>query len=259
MKAILLVITSLLLTTRSYTQEFQESLDWLNSKKLESFGFFSYQVEENNSNSLKFNTDNISLNHNSNDAYTRISWPIINDIRINDDEPGKHTIWIVSNYMFEGLPLYIGMKFSTKDLRDRFAKAISHVVQLKSGNLINEQNYTISKNSAVNILRARLIDVFEGGEKKLRLDITEDKIKKYYLKSTESTEIYWKNVKEIKSSLYDANKNYWKITIIGSPDTAGNIPEITFYIYKAVAKNFNDALHSLALQNGANLVKEDLF
>src|SRR5690606_37274742 len=102
------------------------------------------------------------------------------------------------------------------------SKAVQHVAKLKGGSDLIYDNYDTSKSNAVTWLKSRGIDVF-AGDNKLRLDITDTYIKKYYLKSTDNVIINWKDVKEIKSGVYDKNKKYHFIQIVGPTDEKGYI------------------------------------
>lgn len=243
---------------QSYSQGLQESLDWINSKRLEGFDYFSGSVKVNADNRLQVTPEKIRIETGTAEGYTWFSWNTINDLRINDDEAGKYILYIVSNYIHEGLPLYIGIHFKTKDLRDRFSKAVEHVAKLQGGPSLVYDNYESSKSAAVSWLKSRGIDIFEG-DNKLRIDVTENQIKKYYLKSTDIIEISWKDVKEIKSEIYDKNKKYNSIQVVGPTDEKGNVKIIKYYVFHNIADKYMSALKSLAIKNGANLVKDDLF
>ncbi|MBW8361479.1 MAG: hypothetical protein K0M56_04755 [Kaistella sp.] len=254
----LLAVAFLFSAQLFFAQQLQESLDWINSKRIEGFNYFSGGLAQDPENRLQVTTDKIRIESKDGTKYTWFDWYTINDMRVNDEVEGKHVLYIVSNYVHEGLPLYIGIHFKTKDLSTRFSNAVEHIAKLKGGKGLIYSNYDTSKANAVIWLKARSIDIF-GGDNKLRLDITEDKIRKYYLNSTESTTINWRDVKEIKSELYEANKKYKYIKIIGPTDAAGNLTTINFYIFKGMADEYVKALNSLAYKNGAQLVKEDLF
>ncbi|TXF79196.1 hypothetical protein [Chryseobacterium sp.] len=241
-----------------FAQQLQESLDWINSKRIEGFDYFSTGLSQDPENRLQITSDKIRIESKDATKYTWFDWNTINDMRVNDEVEGKYVLYIVSNYIYEGLPLYIGIHFKSKDLRTRFSNAVEHIAKLKGGKGLIYNNYDTSKSSAVIWLRARGIDIFEG-DNKLRLEITEDRIRKYYLKSTESISINWRDVKEIKSELYEKNKKYKHVTIVGPTDAAGNLTTISFYIYQGMADEYVKALNSLAYKNGAQLVKEDLF
>lgn len=253
-----LLFSLLLCFQQSYSQGLQESLDWINSKRLDGFDYFSYSVPVSSDNRLQVTPEKIRIETKSAEGYTWLSWNTINDLRINDDEAGKYLLYIVSDYIHEGLPIYIGIHFKTKELRDRFSKAVQHVAKLQGGRDLIYDDYDSSKSNAVIWLKSRGIDVFEG-ENKLRLEITENQIKKNYLKSPEVEIISWKDVKEIKSNIYEKNKKYQQIQIIGPTDEKGNVKIIKFYIFQNIAGKYVNALNSLALKNGANLVKENLF
>lgn len=242
----------------SFAQQLQESLDWLNSKRLEGFDYFSGQLPVDAGNRLQVTSEKIRIENKDATGYTSMNWNTINDMRVNDEVEGKNILYIVSNYIHEGLPLYIGIHFKTKDLRTRFSNAVEHIAKLQGSSGLIHSSFDASKNAAVTWLKARGIDLFEG-DNKLRLEITEDRIRKYFLKTTESTSINWRDVKEIKSELYEKNKKYKYIKIIGPTDSAGNLTTITFYIYQGVADEYVKALNSIAYRNGAKLVKEDLF
>ncbi|MCW3162813.1 hypothetical protein [Chryseobacterium oryctis] len=253
-----LVFSLLLCFQQLFSQGLQESLDWINSKRLEGFDYFSGSVAVASGNRLQVTPEKIRIENDKGDIYTWFSWSTINDLRINDDEAGKNILYIVSNYIHEGLPLYIGIHFKTKELRDRFSKAVQHVAKLQGGPDLIYDNYDASKSNAVTWLKSRGIDVFEG-DNKLRLDITESQIKKYFLKATDFDIIQWKDVKEIKSEVYDKNKKYYRIQIIGPTDDKGNIKIIKFYVFQNIASKYVNALNSLAVKNGASLVKDNLF
>ncbi len=258
-KTVKILLFSLLLSfQQSFSQGLQESLDWINSKRLEGFDYFSGSVIVDSGNRLQVTPEKIRIENRAGDTYTWFSWHTINDLRINDDEAGKYILYIVSNYIHEGLPLYIGIHFKTKDLRDRFSKAVQHVAKLQGGPDLIYDNYDTSKSNAVTWLKSRGIDVFQG-DNKLRIDVTDTYIKKYYLKSTDSETINWKDVKEIKSAVYEKNKKYNYIQIIGPTDDKGNIKMIKYYVFQNIASKYVDALNSLAIKNGANLVKDNLF
>ncbi|WP_299181068.1 hypothetical protein [uncultured Chryseobacterium sp.] len=258
-KTVKILLFSLLLCfQQSFSQGLQESLDWINSKRLEGFDYFSGSVTANSGNRLQVTAEKIRIENSAGDTYTWFNWSTINDLRINDDDAGKYILYIVSNYIHEGLPLYIGIHFKTKDLRDRFSKAVQHVAKLKGGSDLIYDNYDTSKSNAVTWLKSRGIDVF-AGDNKLRLDITDTYIKKYYLKSTDNVIINWKDVKEIKSGVYDKNKKYHFIQIVGPTDEKGNIKIIKYYVFQNIANKYVDALNSLAIKNGANLVNDNLF
>ncbi|GAB0157706.1 hypothetical protein CHRYSEOSP005_29880 [Chryseobacterium sp. Alg-005] len=243
---------------QSYSQGLQESLDWINSKRLEGFDYFSGSVLVNAENRLQVTPEKIRIETKNSEGYTWFGWNTINDLRINDDEASKYVLYIVSNYIHEGLPLYIGIHFKTKDLRDRFSKAVEHVAKLQGGPSLVYDSYDYSKSNAVAWLKSRGIDIFEG-DNKLRIDITENQIKKYYLKTSDITEISWKEVKEIKSEVYEKNKKYTSIQIVGPADANGNLKIIKYYVFQNIADKYVGAIKSLAAKNGANLVKDDLF
>ena len=258
MKASFWLLILLLISNLCFSQSAQETLDWLNSKKSESLSFQSYNVPENTSNTLKFLEDHIALESADKKSWTKFKWSTINDFRISDATAGKNELWIISNVISEGRPLLIIMKFATAEFRDRFSNAIEHMAKLNGSEKLNRNNYSHSVDSALVILKARLIDVHEGNNK-MRLELSKEKIKQYYLNLSSTTEIPWKDVKEIKSEEYADNKSYYHIKIIGKADNAGNIPQISFYIFNQVALNYVNALNFIALQNNATLIKDNLF
>lgn len=258
MRSLLCIIFFLCLSLYSVGQTEQETLDWLNIKKLEAFGFHSYHVTLSETNTLKFSEENITLESADKKSWTKIKWSSINDFRVNDETAGKNELWIVSDLIFEGKPLFIIMSFAQADLRDRFSKAVEHLTHIKGSEKLNKNNYSHSIDSALVILKSRLIDVYEG-DNKLRLELSRDKIKQYYLNSTSTKELYWKELKEVKSEVYKENNNYQLVKLIGKADNSGNIPFISFYIFSPVTITFVNAVNYIAIQNGAKFIRDDLF
>lgn len=235
-------------------QTLEETIDWLNTKKSDVISVESYHLPKNSTNTILFSFTKIRID-NSNGGYTSIGFDTINDFRISETNESP-ALYIVSSYIHEGLPLYIKMNFPTIELRDRFKKAFSHIVNLKGNEMVT--SLSSEKKDMLEWLNSRSIDIFEG-ENKLRLLYDDVGIKKYFLKSTDSILINWSKIKSISYNVYGENKKYYVFNVKSSDSITGNSEVIKFYVYSGVAESYGEILKDLAISNGAQLINEDLF
>ena len=243
----------------TFSQGLQESLDWINSKRLEAFDYNSKTVSKSSDNKLMVTDEIIRIESNDGKSWTFIGWETINSLRTNDDDLGEHELYIVSNYLKDDVALYINLSFKTKDLRDRFIKAVKHVVALKGGgNWVNNNYLTLDE--CMDWMKSRSIDLFQKtGFLKSRININQDRIKLYYLDSSTVTEMNWKDIKDIKSKPLSDHKGYDTIEVIGPTDENGKIQLLYIFIQDNITEDYKKALKFMATQNGANMVNDSLF
>lgn len=240
----------------TFSQGLQESLDWINSKRLEAFDYSGTTVTQSGSNKLLVTNEKIRIENFDGTKWTSIGWKSINNIRTNDDIEGKHRIYIVSSFLKNDLALHISLSFKTEDVRDRFIKAIKHVVELNgAGKWVNSNYLTIEE--CLLWMKSRSIDVVEGTLKK-RFSLDEFRIKEYYLDSTIIDEMSWKNIKDIKSYATSDN-GIGRIELIGPTDENGKVQLLYIDIQDNVMEDYIRAIKFMATQNGANMVNDSLF
>ncbi len=237
-------------------QGLQESLDWINSKRLEGFDYSGTTVKQDVTNKLLVTNEKIRIENYDGTKWTSISWKSINSIRTNDDEEGKHRIYIVSSFLQNDIALHISLFFKTKDLRDRFIKAIEHVVALNgAGKWVNSNYLTVE--DCLEWMKSRSVDFVEDAFRP-RFSLDEFRIKQYYLDTTTVTEMNWKNIKDIKSYVI-TNKGYGRIKLIGPTDENGKVQLLYIDIQDNVMEDYIRAIKFMATQNGANMVNDSLF
>lgn len=240
----------------SYSQGLQESLDWINSKRLEGFDYSGTTVTQSGSNKLLVTNEKIRIENFDGTKWTSIGWKSINNIRTNDDIEGKHRIYIVSSFLQNDIALHISLFFKTKDLRDRFIKAIEHVVALNgAGKWVNSNYLTVE--DCLEWMKSRSVDFVEDAFRP-RFSLDEFRIKQYYLDTTTVTEMNWKNIKDIKSYVI-TNKGYGRIKLIGPTDENGKVQLLYIDIQENVMVDYIRAIKFMATQNGANMVNDSLF
>ncbi len=242
----------------SFGQELQESIDWVNSKKMDGFDYYGITVEANKSNKFLVSNDGLRVEA-ENGAWVAFNWNTIIDMRISDDpDASNYVLTIISSALYENNPAYIGISFKSEDLRERFATALIHISELKGGSGLIFSDYNLSVSNAIKFLSARSIDIFTG-ETKFRIDYTSEYVKEYYYDSAYEKILYWKDVKEIKKDYYSDNYSYTSIKIIGSVGSKGEENIIQFYVNTIGSEDYFGAIQYLAKEGGAKLVKDDLF
>ncbi|WP_417428770.1 hypothetical protein [Halpernia sp.] len=243
----------LILFTTSKAQTIAETVDWLNTKKSEITSTESYTIEKGTSSNITFTKQHIKIEGNY--KSTSFKWATIVDFRVNENVD-KPSLYLISDEMEKGLPLYIILKFETEDTRDRFIKAIKNITRTNGNELVNPYSENLAEN--IQWLNAKAIDVFEGSVKQ-RVNYSNSGIKIYNLNNSESYTINWGNIKSLSYKLYDKNKKYYIITLKSSDASSGSAKEKKIYVSKFVGETYGRILKNLALKKGAKFIDEDLF
>ncbi len=144
MKKLITLLALLLFCVYSNAQTAEQTIDWLNSKKIDIRPRSSkYHYDSSHElNSVHFSTEEISFEYfkwvyDKDYPFTgSISWKNITEINIDQN---FYEIIIKAGLTSKGknryLKLYLGGK---KDLADRFSKALTHMATLKGAKLIDE-------------------------------------------------------------------------------------------------------------------------
>ena len=233
-----------------------ETVDWLNTKKNENITYASNVIGEKSPNKIQYSVEGIKLTENA-DLFSMIDWTDIIEVRKNE-EASTNFLLVVSKFqsLSDKRSIFIEINFKDSEMRDRFSKAINNIISLKGNQLISDNLETLSDH--VKWFKAKSPDVLEGSSR-TRLEFGSLGMKISYLNNSASEIILWKDVKSIKSSLYEGNKNYNQFKIKTSEASTGKSSEITFHIYKYTAERYEKNLKSVCVKNGAVFVDDDLF
>lgn len=134
MKRLLLLVFALFSLHALKAQSAEETLEWLNVKKIDISLPSSTANTLKSASQLDITADLIKLS-NKDGAWAAGVWSTIKDVRVyNSDD-----IQIVFNLTYENQPLFMNLRIYDTNLKRKFIKALRHLATLKGAKLINEE------------------------------------------------------------------------------------------------------------------------
>lgn len=130
MKQLLLLVSLFVSVSTLKAQSAEETLEWLNAKKIEmKFTKSNVGYLDN----IEITAEHLKI-YNSNGGYATAAWPRVKEIRKGND---NYEIMIVCDWSYQDKPGFIALNVYNIELRDKIIKALKHMATLKGAKMID--------------------------------------------------------------------------------------------------------------------------